>query len=288
MRYSHASGTSLYDCVFLAHGPATGAVVAVRRAPPESATPLDVGLRLEGAFTGLWRSPSGQVWATDRDGVVWHARALWGPEAGKWTRQDLDLDPGGVVGAADDAVFVWGTRRSDGACLVRGWDGRSWKPFPSPPFAVLALDVRAGLVAVGEDGWFGRLDGPQWTVVHTGTSADLLAVDGSERQVVAGAADGSVLVGDITGFSMRFRVPGPALAVARWQGALWAGAGEHGLFREGALVRDDRRCNALEAHDELLVGCDDVVCSTPNGARFPAAGRGVVESPVRLEPRTWR
>lgn len=279
MRYRCASGPSLRDCAFLADDGAVTRVVAMRATPPGSPTPLEVAVRLEGDLVDLWRSPGGRLFAVDTDGVLWRSDGAWGTEAGRWAQQGLDLQPAGLVGAGEDLVVVWGARRSDGTALIRGFDGEAVRALPGPAFVPTALDLSAGLVAVGARGQLAAFDGQSWDEREAGR-ADLLCVDASEGLVV-GAADGTVWVSDGDVLAPRFVLPGPVRAVARWRGAVWAGAGEHGLFRDGVQVRADRRCTRLEAHDELLVGCDDVICSSPDGERFPAGGRGAVEALLR-------
>jgi hypothetical protein len=242
---------------------------------------VQLGLRLvlDTLLTGLWRDDAGRVWVVDGSGVVRWCDDPWSPEAA-WGQQELDLAFEGVVGG-DDGVWAWGVRASDGASLVRRYDGRAWKPMPSPGFRVRAMASGESTWAVGDDGWVARYDRDRWTVLVGASDQRLLCAMVEGDGLICGSAEGHVFAGGVDGLASVATVPGACHAVARWRGELWVGAGPGGLFRgvSGALqvARSDRPCRSLDARGEhLVVGCDDVLCSSPDGTRFPAVGRGAL------------
>jgi len=277
-RYRCLSGSRFDDAAALAYvGPAESGVLLTRPGRP-GGPPVELGLRLvrPTLLTGLWRSPAGRVWVVDRDGWVRWCDDPW-PHDAPWGQLELDLAFRGVTGAGEEA-WAWGDRPSDGASLVRRYDGRKWKPVTAPGFAVRAMACGEHTWAVGHDGWVARYDVDRWTVLAAAPGRELVSACVVPGGVIVGAADGEVFQGGVDGFRTVAKVGGPALALASWRGAVWVGCGPAGLFRcDGAvatLVRADRACRSLEAHEHLLIGCDEVLCSSPDGARFPAVGRG--------------
>ncbi len=279
-RFIAASGTSLFDAAFLAEARDGSRWVGVlRRAPPDSPTPLDLGFRLgtRERTSGLWRDPEGGLWVCGPRGVRTN-RDPWGPESDLWELRELDAALEGITGVDRRCVLTWGVRASDGASVLRLFNGARWNPLPGPGFAVRSCAILGPdrIWVCGEH--TARWDGAGWAVlddpglaIHATMDAAplLLRPDGRFGRVTA---EGFVHLGSLEG----------AVAIAAWAGAIWLGAGPRGLWvwEGGTLrcVRADRRCVGLEAHPEaLLIACTDVIASTEDGERFPAAARGALE-----------
>jgi len=285
--YRCLSGPRFDDAAALGYlGPERSCVVLTAPGLP-GGPPVRLGVRLvvDTLLTGLWRSPTGSVWVTDRDGWVRWSDDPW-PDDARWAQQCLDLAFRGIVGgevvtegAVGEQVWAWGARPSDGASLVRRYAAEAWRPVTAPGFAVNAVAIGgAGVWLAGADGWLARYDTDRWTLISIGREVPLTALWVGDDTVLAGGADGNIYEGGVHGFTPVAGVPAPIQAVARWGGRLWAGAGAAGLFAgvRGPLaqVRADRAARSLEAHEQLVIGCDEVLCSTPDGLRFPATGRG--------------
>lgn len=280
-RYRQASGPSFRECAALGYLSADRSAVVLVRPTPVGPTPLAFGVRcvVDTLMTGLWRAPDGTVFTVDRDGVVRWAADPWNVDG--WLQQQLDLCFLGVTGAASgQEVWAWGVRGHDGASLLRRWDGREWRPIGAPGFGIAAACVGNAPWVAGEEGWVARFDGGGWTAVRVG-EIDIVAVHAVGDVLYAADADGQLWMGDETGFGGCGRVPARPLALAAWRGSLWVGAGGQGLFRvtegDATCVRSDRHCRSLEARDELVIGCDAVISGSPDGERFPATGRGLLD-----------
>jgi len=283
--YRCLSGRRFDDAACLGYlGPERSCVVLTAPGTP-GGPPVRLAARLvvPTLLTGLWRSHEGRVWVTDRDGVVRWCDDPWADEA-QWAQQELDLVFRGIAGAGDGTVWAWGTRRSDGAGLVRRYDTKAWRAVTAPGFAVRAVSASAaGVWLAGADGWVARYDTDRWTVVSVGREVPLTSVcvdPADPERVFVGAEDGNVYAGGVHGFEPFAGVPAPVHAVAHWRDRLWVGAGGAGLYagQRGPLpvVRADRHCRSLAVGDHLMVGCDEVICSSPDGEAFPATGRGFV------------
>jgi len=285
--YRCLSGRRFDDAAAIGYlGPQRSCVVLTAPGPP-GGPPVSLAARLvvPTLLTGLWRDPSGRVWVVDRDGVVRWCDDPW-PDDARWAEQPLDLVFRGIVGGDEGVVWAWGRRRSDGASLVRRFVGGEWKPVTAPGFDVRAVAVGRGAEGdeevwlVGDAGWTARFDGDRWTVVNVGREVPLACACVTPAGVVVGGEDGNLYRGGAHGFEPVAGVPAPALAVAWWRDRIWVGTGRSGLFAGArgplASVRTDRQCRSLEAHDHLVIGCDEVFCSSPDGQRFPATARGFV------------
>lgn len=279
VRYRCLSGRRFDDAAALAYLDGNRSGVMLTRPGRAGGPPVDLALRLVGdaLLTGLWRGPDGTVWVVDAEG-----RARWSADPfdadAEWGVQELDATLRGITGGPD-GVFAWGTRPSDGAGLVRREQGRGWQALPTPGFVVQAMASGAsGTWAVGEHGWVAGYRTDRWEVVGTVERA-LVSVAATGEGFLAGTDDGRVIRGDLAGHEVVGEVPGAAHAVAWWMGKVWVGAGSTGLWAGTGgfdVVRADRACRSLEAHEALLIGCDAVLCSTEDGARFPAVGRDAV------------
>lgn len=279
--YLAASGPSLFDAAFL--GKAGGAwwVGVVRRARQPSPMPLDIGVRLASKtpLTGLWRSPAGQLWVAGEEGVRRNPDP-WGKEPMEWTSITLDAPLTGITGVDDNLVLAAGIRPSDGLHVLRLWNGAKWNPASSPGFLIRDMEISAkDRIWVAGDG-LGRWDGTGWESLELPGFVAITAP--TDDKVVAVHEDGRFGRVTPSGFEKIGQVEG-ANSVAIWRDRIWIGAGENGLWRAGGgelvCVREDRYCVGLEAHgtDGLMIACDDLVSSTADGERFPGGCRGTLD-----------
>lgn len=275
-----ASGPSLFDAAFLGQSGNAWWVGVVRKAPHGAPMPLDIGVRLASKkrLTGLWRSPAGQLWVCGEDGVR-RQPDPWGPDGAEWTQVDLDASFTGITGVSDTCVLARGIRPSDGHHVLRLFNGARWNPVGSPGFVLRDMELSApDRIWVAGDG-LARWDGEGWRVLESPGFVAITAP--SDDRVVAVHEDGRF--GRVTphGFEAIGQVAG-ACCVAIYRDRIWIGAGANGLWRAGGgelvQVRADRFCVDLEAHDEgLLIACTDLISSTADGERFPGGCRGALD-----------
>lgn len=284
MAFVTASGQGLGASAWLGRANGASWVGVVRQAPAGSPMPLDIGVRLgtRAPLTDLWRAPDGGLWVVGEDGLVRHNADPWGPDADQWSQQALDAKLSGVTGVDGRCVLARGVRESDGLHVLRLFNGVRWNPVGGPGFPIGAMDLAGpDRIWVGGAG-LARWDGQGWEILEGFDHAPVVALHApADDRVVAALADGTF--GRVTpgGFQPLGRVPG-ARAIAIWRERLWIGAGERGLWRAGGgelvCVRADRHCIALEAHaDALMIGCSDLVSSSPDGERFPGGCRGTLD-----------
>ncbi len=82
-----------------------------------------------------------------------------------------------------------------------------------------------------------------------------------------------LLDGSVRGWSLRYRLPGPLGAVAKWKVRVWVAAGgDYGL---GELVGDriearkpNLLCTYLDPRGDLLISRPDIVAGTSDGEKF--------------------
>lgn len=276
--YLSASGSSLFDAAFLGTtGPAWW-VGVVRRSP--GPMPLDIGIRLASKteLNGIWKSPTGQLWVSGPDGVR-HNPDPWGANGAEWTSQALDCELTGITGVDDRCVLARGIRVSDGQHVLRLYNGARWNPVAAPGFELADVEISAPDRIWACGGGLARWDGEGWNVLELPGFVAITAPD--DGHVVAVREDGTFGRVTPTGFEPIGQVDG-ACCVAIWRGRIWIGAGDNGLWRAGGgeltCVRDDRYAVDLEAHEDgLLIACDDLVSSTADGERFPGGCRGVLD-----------
>ena len=275
-----ASGLSLFDAAYLGESGGAWWVGVVRRAPAGSAMPLDLGIRLgtKRQLRDLYRDPTGGLWVAGEGGVR-RNRAPWGPDADLWEQQELDAELHGITGVSETCVLVRGIRQSDGLHVLRHYNGARWNPIGTPEIEIADMCLSGPTrIWIAGDG-VARWNGEGWDVLNTGSMIGIAAP--TDDRVVALREDGSF--GRITpeGFDFLGHVPG-ARTIAIWQDRIWIGAADGGLFRAGGgnleCVRPDRHCVSLEAHPEgMMIGCTDLVSSTVDGERFPGGCRGTLD-----------
>ena len=284
-RYRQASGRSFLDCAALGYLDGDRSAVVLVRETPGAPTPVELGVRcvVPTLLTGLWRADDGTVFTADGQGFVRWSSDPWCGD--RWQQQELDLVFHGVAGEHERHVWAWGGRPSDGASLLRRFDGRAWKAVAAPGFRIAAMAVGRGVWCAGEGGHLARFDGTGWTVLQLGDGLDLVALHAGPGGLVAAAADGSILgvpdEDERDPVCLLGAAPVRPHAVAVWRGAVWVGGGDQGLWRlaggEATCVRPDRHCRSLDARHELVIGCDEVISGSSDGARFPATGRGFLD-----------
>lgn len=281
MAFVTASGTGLDACAWLGRANGASWIGVVRRAPPGARMPLDIGVRLGTRvnLTGVWRGPDGSLWVVGDDGQVRRNTNPWGPEGEQWANQELDAPLTGIRGVDPRCVLVRGIRASDGAHVLRLFNGARWNPVASPEFALSAMDLSAAdRIWVGGDG-VARWDGTGWEVLGIDRENPVVALHApSDDRVLVALADGTFARVTPAGLEPLGRVPG-ACAIAVWRERIWIGAGTGGLWRAGGgelvCVRADRACVALEPHAEsLLIACQELIASTVDGVGFPGGCRG--------------
>lgn len=284
-RFLAASGISLYDAAFLGEADdGSWWIGLVKKAPPRSRLPLDIGFRLgtRVRLTGIWRDPDGGVWVSGENGVRTNPTP-WGPDADRWELRELDAPLDGITGVDARCVLAWGIRQSDGVHVLRLFNGARWNPVGGPGFSIAACDLSAPDRIWACGGGVGRWNGEGWDVLEEPGLVALHAP--SDDRVMVVREDGAFARVTPDGLQILGHVEG-ACAIAIWQDAIWIGAGDNGLWRAGpdglVCVREDRPCVGLEAHeDTLLVVCSDLVSSTDDGKRFPGGCRGSLD-PVRI------
>lgn len=272
---SHATGTSLQDCNFLAlrfdekYGFKPGAgeswVFELSRAGIH---------RLYGGvtwFTGLWRSPAGRVFAST-GGMGVHVKPAAAPGTGSWQTEQLAGVLTGIWGLDDECVFTWGVHQS--RHVLYRWDGRAWRETTSPGKVVAMHGIaRDFVVAVGEEGLIARWDGTQWSRMPSPTGAVLSAVYcASPDEIFAVGAGRQMLQGSQSGWAHLLEGPAPMFGVAKFKGSVWVGASSAGLMKlEGnrlVAVKPNIKAELLDARGNLLISSPGVIVHSEDGTKF--------------------
>jgi hypothetical protein len=236
-------------------------------------------------FTGLWRSPSGAVYVADAEGEV-HVNPS--PNAldsnTTWTVHPFTTVIMGVWGLDAAFVYAWGSTPQTGFHVFQ-WDGRRWQDLPTPGFEVVALHGAAPdlIYAVGAMGAIAHWNGRAWRRVASPVNEELVSVfvvSGDEQYATGNR--GSLLEGSASGWGKIASGPSsdwPLHDVAKWNGELWIAAGPFGLMRRVGIssdlevVKPNLRATALDARQDLVVTCDDMIAGTGDGKDFRAAAK---------------
>ncbi|MCC6877021.1 MAG: hypothetical protein IT378_22135 [Sandaracinaceae bacterium] len=245
-------------------------------------------------MTGLWRSPSGQVFVSDFQSKMFWARDSSTPAA-PWASADLPARMEGVFGLSDQEVYAFG--RQGGAAHFFRFDGASWNPLPAPPLPVIALHGIAPdlLFAVGDEGMLARWDGAKWSRLDTGSRRVLSRVFVvSADEVYATGHGRELFVASVYGAQRALEHTHPLHGVAKWGERVWVLAGgDLGLsvFENGALVSIKPKLKGtwIEAGESLLVTTPEMVASTSNGVDFKAKTvQGLKNALEASGPPLWR
>jgi hypothetical protein len=300
--YSSANGSSDEDATWLAHrfDPAVGLIPSeseawvVHQSPRLSQLWCERGI--VGWYTMLWRSPSRRVFVSDAAGAVHVHPDLDKRDAGLWRSDSLDATVLGVWGLDDTCVFAWGIR--DKASVMFQWNGKSWKPVPSPGRVVRMSGVsRDAIMAVGTEGLIARWDGNGWRAIPGPTSETLSGIHVvTNDEWYACGQGGSLLEGSSFGIQARSRWPGPLQDVAKFADRVWVASGATGLLRlkgktnELEVAKANIKAMSFDARVTLLIAASDAIVSTSDGKRFVGAGNEEFvkirdgEKPSWLEP----
>jgi len=247
----------------------------------------------EAWLTGLWRSRDGALFATESRGHVYVAPAGTGTDSKRtpWKKTKLEGSLWGVWGLSEKAVFVWGP-----GTLYR-WNGRSWKEFAAPDFAIESLHGHSEelLLACGEGGRIARWEGGRWTTLQAPVDERLVSVHvaGPQEYYVAGNM-GTLLEFKTRGWARIGRIPmalqGDVQEVAVWKGELWIAASRLGLWKRNGKsrklvqVKEKVLAVSLDVRQDLVVAHFDGLCSSDDGRRFFSFGDGYISEMMAGRP----
>lgn len=296
------SGPKARRCVFLAMRYDAGAGYR----PGDSETWIagnDMTVDFEGSsmvmngtaawYTGIWATLEGSLFVTRHDGWIIRNRDIFQDGAfERWENDELGTHTlTGVHGLDGDNVFVWGhdpTASDDTypASDVFRWDGHGWNRTAGPGFQIVAMHGTApdDLWVGGPGGAFARWDGKSWAREPSSHEAMINSIFvAAPGEVYATATDGTVMerkgkkmvpIGVIPGAD----APADVKCVAKWDGALWVGAGRLGVFRrvrrsaDFECVKPNIDCVAMDAREELVACCRSMIAGTDNGRDWNGYG----------------
>jgi hypothetical protein len=240
-------------------------------------------------FTALWRSPAANVYVTDADLAEVHSAHIPPGSANvTWRRTRLDSPLYGIWGLDDGCIFAWGSTFQKDYPLFR-FGGGAWNRVGDPGFRIYSMHGTAPdlIYAVGDSGRIARFDGRGWQAFPSPTSellTSVFVVGGDE--IYACGRQGSLLEGSSTGWGKIAEgpgLPGPLLAVVKWQEQVWVGAGRFGLLRRVGLtdqlevIKPNIPAEAFDARDDMLITCPDFLAGTKDGKAFKGAGKDIVK-----------
>ncbi len=296
LRFDHLTGMRPGACAFVGYRMPAGSAPQPARmeswvlrpsADLERGEPMvDVGLGVQGFVTGLYRTPSGVVYAVDFDGRLYVQRP--DGEAAAWQTQDWGgmVELHGVWGLSDDHVFVWG-RDAHGPRFWELFEGHFVNmSAPPSPLTCVAGARPDCLYAAGPAGYLGHWNGLEWRRIpirSMRTATALHAV--GEDEIWLTTDMGKLFEGSRHGWGLRAELDAPLCDVRRWRGELYVAARSLGLWRlEGRsnrLVPVDLMLPAIGlAGDEgaLLVLTDEALAVTYDGQRFDTLAHGTLLS----------
>jgi hypothetical protein len=241
--------------------------------------------RVEGLFGGVWRSNSGGEIHLAVPGTIYRfVQSVAG-----WDRSAIAM-PGVFAelwGAWDDLAFGWGLGE-----MIR-WDGAAWSPCASPGEVYAVHGATRDLIfAAGRGGLLARWDGGAWQRMEPPCTDDLIAVHAAaDDDVWAIAKPGTLLHGTTLGLRPVLTTDRKLRAVVRYQGAVYVGIEDEGLFRfeNGALtlVKDTFKPHQLAARDELLCTAGEYIVGSPDGVSFKGTGIKVVTPLLEGRDPLW-
>jgi hypothetical protein len=148
------------------------------------------------------------------------------------------------------------------------------------------------IFAAGRGGLLARWDGGAWQRMEPPCTDDLIAVHAAaDDDVWAIAKPGTLLHGTTLGLRPVLTTDRKLRAVVRYQGAVYVGIEDEGLFRfeNGALtlVKDTFKPHQLAARDELLCTAGEYIVGSPDGVSFNATGMKVVTPLLEGRDPLW-
>lgn len=238
-------------------------------------------------LTDVWVGPSGHVYVTDADGILWHHAD---PRADTlWSSVELDMTPIGVFGFDDANVFCWGANGE----MFR-FDGTSVHEVPYPGSRIESMHgpspaqfVVAGeeILALWEGGRWRRLEpgAGEWTDVHYVNEHELYLV-GFHGEL----HDGSI-------YAVERRAGGEDLGmlerVTKRDGVVWVGSGDSGLYAlrgdELVLEQPDLKVIDMDARGELVLLTEEGVHVTADGSDFLTFGLDAFAVPLKGRRPKW-
>jgi hypothetical protein len=276
-KLSAASGPNLQACAFL--GLRGDARYDLRPDTMESWVVIVDGNSVTGALTvpgrmsGVWRSPTGTIFAGSLAGMVYE---ITGGEDGRphdIKKHPLQSTCAGIWGLNDDLVFAWGEYDVHNRMYLR--QGGTWREIPSPGFVNGMHGIRHDLIiAVGANGLVARWDAGRWLPYPTPEPAMLSSVwVASEDEMYATGPRGHMLRGSIHGWADYLLAPWPLYGVAKYGADVFVAAGREGGLRKldtGLLVahRPKVRAERLDARQSLLVSTPTAILATNDGEEF--------------------
>jgi len=221
-------------------------------------------------FTGLWRSPTGHVYAARSDSAVM-VNTDPGVRAAPWKEHKLQGTLAGVWGLDDRFVLAWGVHRGKG--VLHRFDGKKWSPMEAPGeiYGVHGL-APDHVYAVGVKGLISRWDGTRWNKIPSPTQVGLSDVYVADEDEMYAVGNGVVLRGSRSGWTEAAKGASHLFGVTKWKGIVLVGAAEKGLLKlvRNKLVPVDPEIKAerIDSRGELIVSSPDAVAVSADGKDF--------------------
>jgi hypothetical protein len=227
-----------------------------------------------GWLTGLWRSPSGRVFASEGGSLRTGVHVLEPGAPGS----ELKLFPlpclcAGVWGLSDRLVFTWGHRADRRAEGMFRWDGSQWREMPSPGRVVAMHGVHPELIyAVGAEGLIARWDGGSWHNVPSFLEWTLNAVHVVGPDEMYASGGGGMLEGTQYGWSLAVSHEGMLTDVAKHRDVVYLAGENDGLLkRVGDRLEEvdpTLKGNSLDVRGRLVVGTATTLADSDDGKQF--------------------
>jgi hypothetical protein len=292
--YDSAGGPDLHDCCFLGlrylrdHGLRSEWCESwvMRSSPPPAPGKqgINCNYSVGGWLTGLWRSPSNHLYATELNGRIHVCRDMSAMgTVTAWETVDFkNVAMQGVWGHDDNCIFVWCLIKTEPRVLF--WNGSKWAELPPPPGKIVWMHGSApdNVYAVGYRGLLARWDGHAWTKIPLTTTENFTGVFVAGADEMYAVGYGAALwEGTASGWGKVADGPGYLYGVAKFGGEVWVGAREHGLLKRVRnnleCVKPELRALMMDTRRVLLVTCDDQIASTADGKTFVTKAKGSFE-----------
>lgn len=306
--YYGASGFSNTNCCFIAkrynkewgYKPYEGeSWICLSSLDEEGKSRLKLSFGISAEMTGVWVSEKGNVYLASHDGKVRHMTKIKEDNSAdlkKISQNELHFVLNGIWGLNDELVFTWGSSWEESSILY-SWDGKKWEKMVAPYFRITSMHGVSPdcIYAAGYDGGVAKWDGKKWH--HFIISADelflsIFVVDQKEQYAVG--VNNYVMQGNGTdwneiaqGPSFGSLLPVPLRAVAKWKDKLWIGADRNGLLcriddtDQLEVVKPNLAVNGIDARENLVLCCHDMIAATEDGVNFTGTSRGTVNNMLK-------